>query len=319
MRNTLYTRDNLYVLHSLNSQSVDLIYLDPPFNSKRMYSAPIGSKAAGSSFKDMWTWQDVNEAYLEALIDRYPALVRFIESIQDTHGKAMMAYITYMTQRLIEMYRVLKDTGSLYLHVDPTASHYLKIVLDRIFDKENFRNEIIWQRNQKRGKGSQYSSKKFGANTDTIFFYSKSDSYYLNITRKLNEEERLLKFKKADKEGHRYYTGIPIFRSKSMGERPNLCFEWRGFKNPYPSGWRLSKERLEEEYQKGNIVILSNGKLERRMYEQDYEGLPLDNNWVDIPRISKKESLGYPTQKPLALLQRIIKASSNLGDVVLDR
>ncbi|MBC6400614.1 MAG: modification methylase EcaI, partial [Ekhidna sp.] len=204
-------------------------------------------------------------------------------------------------------------------HVDPTASHYLKIVLDRIFDKENFRNEIIWQRNQKRGKGSQYSSKKFGANTDTIFFYSKSDSYYLNITRKLNEEERLLKFKKADKEGHRYYTGIPIFRSKSMGERPNLCFEWRGFKNPYPSGWRLSKERLEEEYQKGNIVILSNGKLERRMYEQDYEGLPLDNNWVDIPRISKKESLGYPTQKPLALLQRIIKASSNLGDVVLDR
>ena len=144
MTNTLYTNDNLYILHGLNSESVDLIYLDPPFNSKRIYSGPIGSKAAKASFKDMWTWADVNEAYLEKLVDQYPALVSFIESIYGLHSSAMMAYITYMTQRLIELHRVLKPTGSLYLHVDPTASHYLKLVLDRIFGKRNFRNEIAW-------------------------------------------------------------------------------------------------------------------------------------------------------------------------------
>ena len=134
MQNTLFTNDNLFVLHGLNSNLVDLIYIDPPFNSKRMYSAPVGSKAAGSSFKDMWGWEDVNEAYLEKLIEKYPSMVRFIQSIQEIHSKAMMSYITYMTQRIIEMHRILKTTGSFYLHCDPTASHYLKVILDFIFD-----------------------------------------------------------------------------------------------------------------------------------------------------------------------------------------
>jgi site-specific DNA-methyltransferase (adenine-specific) len=137
--NTLYTNDNLFILNGLNSNLVDLIYLDPPFNSKRFYSAPIGSKAAGTSFKDMWTWQDVNEAYLEILADKYPQLTKYISSIGGIHSKPMMSYLTYMAQRIIEMHRVLKDTGSLYLHCDPTASHYLKIVLDEIFGKNNFR------------------------------------------------------------------------------------------------------------------------------------------------------------------------------------
>jgi site-specific DNA-methyltransferase (adenine-specific) len=141
-QNTLYTNDNLFILNGLNSNLVDLIYLDPPFNSKRFYSAPIGSKAAGSSFKDMWTWEDVNEAYLEILATKYPALTTFIASTGIIHSKAMKAYLTYMAQRVIEMHRVLKDTGSLYLHCDPTASHYLKVVLDEIFGRDNFRNEI---------------------------------------------------------------------------------------------------------------------------------------------------------------------------------
>jgi site-specific DNA-methyltransferase (adenine-specific) len=121
--NTLYTNDNLFILSGMNSNFVDLIYLDPPFNTKRIYSAPIVGKAAGISFKDMWTWQDVNEAYLETLADKYPSLTKYIVSIGGIHSKAMMAYLTYMAQRIIEMHRVLKDTGSIYLHCDPTASH----------------------------------------------------------------------------------------------------------------------------------------------------------------------------------------------------
>ena len=143
-RNTLYTHDNLYVLSGLNSESVDLIYLDPPFNSKRMYSAPVGSKAAGSSFKDMWTWKDVDEFNLDTLAVNFPALAKYIASVGAIHSKPMTAYLTYMAQRIIEMHRVLKETGSLYLHCDPTASHYLKSLLDGIFCKNNFRNEIIW-------------------------------------------------------------------------------------------------------------------------------------------------------------------------------
>ena len=122
--NTLYTNDNLYVLSGLNSESVDLIYLDPPFNSKRTYSAPVGSKAAGASFKDMWTWKDVDEYYLDSLAGHSPALTKYIASTGEIHGKPMMAYLTYMSQRIVEMHRILKDTGSLYLHCDPTAGHY---------------------------------------------------------------------------------------------------------------------------------------------------------------------------------------------------
>jgi DNA modification methylase len=320
MKNTLFTNDNLFILNGMNSECVDLIYLDPPFNSKRTYSAPVGSKSAGASFKDMWTWEDVNDGYLDKLVDSYPMLVYFIKSIQVSHGKAMMAYITYMTQRLIEMHRILKSTGSLYLHCDPTASHYLKQLLDFIFGKKNFRNEIIWQRNDGRAKGSQYASKKFGANTDTILFYTKSDTFYFKGNANITEDNKeVIKiFPKIDDNGRRYNTATPIFRAKGMGDRPNLCYEWRGFRNPYPSGWRLSKERLEEEYQKGNIVIRDDGKLERRKYFDEYIGTPIDNNWTDIPRVMGGESTGYPTQKPLALLERIIKSSSKEGDIVFD-
>ena len=143
-RNTLYTNDNLYVLSGLDSGLVDLIYLDPPFNTKRTYSAPVGSKAAGTSFKDMWTWKDVDEYHLDTLADQFPALARYIASVGTIHSKPMMAYLTYMAQRIVEMHRILKETGSLYLHCDATASHYLKSLLDGIFGKQGFRNEIVW-------------------------------------------------------------------------------------------------------------------------------------------------------------------------------
>ncbi len=266
MKNTLFTNDNLFILHGLNSESVDLIYLDPPFNSKRMYSAPIGSKAASTSFKDMWTWADVDEGYLDKIADKYPFLSKFIQSIEGIGGKAMMSYCVYMTQRIIEMHRILKITGSFYLHCDPTASHYLKLILDDIFNRDNFRNEITWCYT-----GPSASKKNFPKKHDIIFRYSKSDNYYFDA------DSVRIKYKAL-------HTDKGQDSAKIWGE----------------SG-KLQDEKTRQEY------------LDRGKIPEDW--------WIDISsggHISPKERTGYPTQKPLALLHRIIKASSKEGDVVLD-
>ena len=195
--NTLYTNDNLFILNGLNSNLVDLIYLDPPFNTKRLYSAPVGSKAAGTSFKDMWTWEDVNEAYLANLDIRFPGLMDFIMGVGKIHSKSMMAYLTYMAQRIIEMHRVLKDAGSLYLHCDPTASHYLKILLDEIFGKNNFRNEIVWCYT-----GGTDSKTTWQKKHDIILFYSKSINYTLNPYFVPFKENTIKRFNKIDDDGN---------------------------------------------------------------------------------------------------------------------
>ena len=258
--NTLYTNDNLFILNGMNSNLVDLIYLDPPFNSKRFYSAPIGTKAAGSSFKDMWTWQDVHEAYLDTLAVKYPELTRFIATIGKIHSKAMMAYLTYMAQRIIEMHRILKDTGSLYLHCDPTASHYLKIVLDEIFGKTNFRNEIVWCYK----RPSAPKQKQLPRLHDIIFWYSKSREWTFN--------------KEA----------IRVPYAQSSVNR---------------AGYAANVSKMTD----GGVVELT-------------EGGKLPEDWWDIPMLkgNSREATGYPTQKPLALLKRIILASSNEGDIVFD-
>ena len=322
-QNTLYTGDNLYILNGLNSEIADLIYLDPPFNSNRMYDSPLGG---GTNFSDIWVWKDIDEDYLDEMQTEYPQLVDWIKLISSSNSKSTMAYITYMAQRLIQMHRILKPTGSLYYHCDPTAGAYVKEMLDFIFGGNNFRNEIIWQRN-KTAKGSQHKAKRFGVNTDCIYFYTKSDDYYFNanfIEKELDE-----KFPKIDEDGRRYNTATPLYCSKSMGERPNLCYKWHGFSCPHPSGWRLSKERMDEEYAKGNIVIIEekgldgkiiSRKIERRAYLDEYEGFKLDNLWTDIPRLTgkSKEYVGQRTQKPLKLLNRIINASCPVGGLVVD-
>ncbi|GHT54046.1 hypothetical protein AGMMS49982_18110 [Bacteroidia bacterium] len=257
--NTLYTEDNLFILTGLNSNLVDLIYLDPPFNSKRMYSAPVGSKAAGASFKDMWTWEDVNEHYLDTLAKNYPALTKYIASIGVIHSKAMSAYLTYMAQRIIEMYRILKDTGSLYLHCDPTASHYLKVLLDEIFGKNNFRNEIIWCY---RGGGTP--KKDFGRRHDVIFRYSKSDNYTF-----VSDSVR-----------------IP-YQAEGMGRSDDTMW-----------GKHKGMDKVYKPHPLGKV--------------------PEDWWQMNILNANDPERTGYPTQKPLALLHRIIKASSNEGDIVFD-
>jgi len=257
--NTLYTNDNLFILNGLNSNLVDLIYLDPPFNSKRLYSAPVGSRAAGASFKDMWTWEDVNEEYLNTLAKNYPALTAFIASIGAIHSDAMKAYLTYMAQRIIEMHRVLKDTGSLYLHCDPTASHYLKVVLDEIFGKNNFRNEIIWCY---RGGGSP--KKDFSRRHDVIFRYSKSVEYTF------------------------------------IADRIRIPYQAEGLGRTDDAMW--GKHKGTDKIYKPNPL----GKI------------PEDWWLMNVLNANDPERTGYPTQKPLALLHRIIKASSNEGDIVMD-
>jgi len=258
-RNTLYTNDNLYVLSGLNSESVDLIYLDPPFNTKRMYSAPVGSKAAGASFKDMWTWKDVDEYYLDSLADNFPALAKYIASIGAIHSKPMMAYLTYMAQRIVEMYRILKNTGSFYLHCDSTASHYLKSLLDGIFGKQGFRNEIVWCY---RGGGSPKNS--FGRRHDTIFRYSKSDELIFN----------------ADA------VRVP-YQAEGINRKDDAMW-----------GKHKGKDTAYKPHPLGKI--------------------PEDWWVINILNANDPERTGYPKQKPLALLKRIILASSNEGDIVMD-
>ena len=173
---TIFCNDNLYILRGLDTESVDLIYLDPPFNSNRTYSAPIGSEAAGSAFKDTWTLSDVDDAWHGEIAERQPALYQAIHASELTHGKGMKSYLIMLAVRLLEMKRVLKPTGSIYLHCDPTASHYIKLVMDSVFGKDNFRNEIAWKRINvpKSTKG------KFGSVHDSILLYSKSSSITFN-------------------------------------------------------------------------------------------------------------------------------------------
>lgn len=322
---TLFTGDNLYVLRGIKSCSVDLIYLDPPFNSKHDYAAPIGSKAAGAAFKDTWTLSDIDEAWVGEIAEVNEGIYKILEMVREVMGKSTLSYLIYMTIRIIEMRRILKKTGTLYLHCDPTMSHYLKCIMDAIFGKNGFKNEIVWKRTASGQKGSQYAQKTFGSNHDIILVYGKDSkkSVFYAPKQPLTEAERLAKFPKIDDKGRRYNTATPIFRAPSMGPRPNLCYTWRGITNPHPSGWRLKKSVLEEEYQKGNVEILTkkDGKLHpvRKKYEKDYRGENMGDIWSDINPVGRgAEDLGYPTQKPLALLERIISSATLKGDWVLD-
>ena len=195
---TIFCHDNLEILRGINSNCIDLIYLDPPFNTKKIFTAPIGSSAEGAEFSDIFKEEDVKEEWLGLIEENYPKIHDLIEGVKNFSTKSNWCYLAYMTIRLIECHRVLKDIGSLYLHCDTTMSHYLKLLLDCIFEEGNFRNEIIWKRVFGAGKSSQFKQKKFGTNTDSIFLYSKSENYYLNTFKELNIEETKKKFTLVD-------------------------------------------------------------------------------------------------------------------------
>jgi site-specific DNA-methyltransferase (adenine-specific) len=324
--NILHFGDNLDVLRTMPAASIDLIYLDPPFNSNASYNVLYGTKRGGASkaqshaFKDTWSWGPEAKRALEETAERHLQAGAILDSLYKVFGSSnMMAYVAMMGVRLIELHRVLKPTGSLYLHCDPTASHYLKAVLDAIFGVANFRNEIVWLRS-KNPKGSQHASRKYSPHTDSILYYGKTDDapfFEENIRLPLTPAELAEKYNRADEHGP--YMDGPILRSASMGERPNLVYEYKGF-TPGPYGWRVEIDKLKEIDAAGNLGWSASGAPRRKLRPEDDRGDPVGNFWGDIAPVNSQaeERVGYSTQKPLELLERIILASSKKGELVLD-
>jgi site-specific DNA-methyltransferase (adenine-specific) len=320
--NTLFYGDNLFILREhIPSESVDLIYLDPPFNSSRNYNVlfkdekGVDSESQITAFEDTWHWNLAAEhTYSELLTEAPDHVAKMIESLRDFIGtNQMMAYLTMMTVRLIELHRVLKSTGSLYLHCDPTASHYLKIILDTIFSPQNFRNEIIWERHE-----GHSDAKRFGSTHDVIFCYQKSKDALFNKIYAPYSREQLGRYR-PDQTG-RLYTGQDL---TAAGWSANRSIEWRGVSPGSNRHWMWSIEEMERLLAEGKILLRQDGKPRKdgyKTYLDEMPGKSVGDVWTDIDRIpnTSGERLGYPTQKPLALLDRIIEASSNSGDVVLD-
>jgi DNA modification methylase len=331
--NKLFYGDNLEIFRKyIKDESVDLCYIDPPFNSKRNYNQiynNIGQedKAQAQAFVDTWTWDTIAAQGFDEIVSNFNGVfakktIDLVIGLEKVLGRgSLFSYLVHLTLRIAEIYRVLKPTGSFYLHCDSSASHYLKIILDSIFcsQKGEFRNEIIWVRSTN-PKGSQFNNKKFSPFTDTILYYTKSQEAFLDIgciRRELTKEELEKKYDRFDKKGR--FTDGPIIRGASMGERPNLVYEYKGYK-PDKYGWRIEKNKLEEIDKEGNLGWSNNGKPYRKIRPETDKGEPVGNMWNDISLLNSQsaERLGYPTQKPEALLERIIKASSKEGDVVLD-
>ena len=328
MSNALFFGDNLHVLRSgrIAAESVDLVYLDPPFNSNANYNvlfrSPTGDKSRAQiqAFEDTWHWGEEAEiAYSEAMAAGTGAapIIRALKSFLGTND--MMAYLVMMAVRLIELRRVMKSTGSLYLHCDPTASHYLKVLLDGVFGPQNFRNEVVWLRS-KNPKGSQHVNTKYSPHTDSLLYYVKSPAappLSEEIRIILSPEEIAEKYSNEDKFG-RWVDG-PILRSSSMGPRPNLVYEYKGF-TPGEAGWRVNIHQLQEIDRAGNLYWTATGGPRRKFRPGDDRGNPVGNFWGDISPVNSQaeERIGYPTQKPLKLLERVVLASSKPGDVILD-
>lgn len=320
MGNHLYYGDNLKVLReSIKDSSVDLIYLDPPFNSNASYNVlfkgPQGndSTAQIEAFDDTWQWgEEAETAFAEVLRSPNGAAAEMLRAMRAFLGEnAMMAYLAMMAVRMLELHRVLKPTGSLYLHCDTTASHYLKILLDAVFGPQNYGNEISWVRSQPKS----HNSRNFAKSRDIILRYTKSGNAFFRKVFKAHDQAYLEKFYRfSEPDGRRYQLGDLTNPNKN---RPNLTYEFLGVHRV----WRWTKERMQAAYEAGMIVQSSPGSIPRvKRYLDDLEGTAVDDNWSDIEHLhgSNRETLGYPTQKPVALLERILNASSNPGDVVLD-
>ena len=313
---TVWVGDNLHVMRGINSECIDLIYLDPPFNSNQDYAAPIGSIAAGAAFKDTWTLSDIDVHEHGELADRHPAAYSVIEAARNASGKSMMSYLIMMAVRLIEMERILKPTGSIYLHCDPTASHYLKLMLDTIFGGENYRNEIVWKRTS-----SHNDAKRFGKIHDIIFYYAKSAKAVSFTPIYVDYSEDYLNEKFKQDENGRWYKLENMTAPYRGGSGGRFLFHG---KVPGPTRmWSKNEKTMERLWQEGRIKTGRDGKprLDGLIeYLDEKEGMPVQDWWDDILRVgnTSKERLGYPTQKPIALLDRIIEASSNEGDIVFD-
>lgn len=323
--NQLYFGDNLEVLRRyLKDESVDLIYLDPPFNSNADYNVLFaerdGAKSASQikAFLDTWHWDESAErAYNEFIVSAPYGASKALEAFRTLLGRNdLSAYLVMMAPRLVELHRVLKPTGSIYLHCDPTASHYLKLLMDAVFGKENFRNEIIWKRSH-----AHNSAKRYGCNHDVIFFYSKTPRMAWYPVYQRHDPMYIEKhYRHVDSEGRRYKHENPT----GAGLRSGITGQpWRGI-DPSAKGrhWAKTHDEMERLDKRGLIYWPNKEKSWPyiKTYLDENKGVPAQDLWTDVDPINMmaQERLGYPTQKPEALLERIIKASSNEGDVVLD-
>src|SRR5579859_733256 len=323
--NTLFYGDNLPILREyIPDESVDLVYLDPPFNSNRSYNVLFRNESGTESesqitaFEDTWHWNRAAEQTYNELITQAPTRVgTMIGALLQIVGRnQMMAYLVMMGARLVELHRVLKPTGSLYLHCDPTASHYLKLVLDTIFSPQNFVNEIIWKRTTAHGNSRQ-GARHFGRIADSILFYAKTSEYTWNqLFSNYSEEYLASKYRNIEPGTNRRYR-LDNLTGPGGASKGNARYEFLGVTRY----WRYSRENMERLYSEGRIVQSKPGTVPSyKRYLDEMEGQPIQAVWTDIDPINSQaiERLGYPTQKPLALLERIIEASSNPGDVVLD-
>jgi site-specific DNA-methyltransferase (adenine-specific) len=315
--NTLFYGDNLGILREyIPDESIDLIYLDPPFNSNRNYNvlfkdeSGTDSEAQITAFEDTWHWnQAAQDAYDYLATESGNHVSKMIGSLRDFIGtNQMMAYLVMMATRLVELHRVLKSTGSLYLHCDPTASHYLKIILDVIFGPLSFRNEIVWQRTS-----AHNDPRRYGANIDILLYYTKGSTWTWNQQYVPHSAEYITRFRQVDPDGRRWTDADLTAKGLSGG---GYEYEYKGSR----SLWRCPRETMERLDAEGRLHFTHAGGIRLKRYLDDTPGVPLQALWDDISPINSQasERLGYPTQKPLALLERIIQTSSNLGDMTLD-
>ena len=327
MTNTLYYGDNLEVLRRyVPDESVDLVYLDPPFNSNASYNVLFKERSGEESpaqikaFTDTWEWTQESERVYEREIITNPdapsAVKEMISAFRQFVGaNAMMAYLVMMAPRLVELRRVLKPTGSIYLHCDPTASHYLKLLMDTVFGQQQFRNEVQWRRygaHNDVGQGSRH----FGRVHDILLVYAKGKEPIWNqVFTPLDPQYVASTYRYVEPETDRRFTTTPL-TGPGGAEKGNPVYEWNG----HTRAWRYSKETMERLDREGRLYYSRTGYPRRKLYLDESRGVPAQDVWNDIRSLSggHKERLGYPTQKPQALLERIIQASSNEGDVVLD-
>ena len=304
----LYQLDNLDVLRGINSNTIDLIATDPPFNKGRDFHATPESLSAGASFQDRWNWDDdIHGPWIDLIKDSHPDVWNVIESANTSYGQDMGAFLCFLGVRILEMHRVLKDTGSIYLQCDPTASHYIKTLLDAIFGKKNFRNEIVWKRKHEK---HNLAKNRLPVIHDSIFWYVKSDRTTYNIQYEPYSDAYVeSNYKHIDERGR--YSTFPCTNDAGG----NKEYEFRGIRR----AWRFSPETMQRLWDDGMLTQAKpTSPFRYKKYLDTDAGIKVDDLWLNFPSPRGASSTGYPTQKPLELYERIIRASSNPGDLVLD-
>ncbi len=322
--NTLYYGDNLEIMQRyLPDDSVDLVYADPPFKSNQNYNVLFqekdGSRAASQilAFEDTWTWGQEDESVFADLVTAGGKVADVLQAFRQFIGPCdMLAYLVMMAPRLVECRRVLKKSGSMYLHCDPAASHYLKLLMDAVFGPANFRTEIVWKRSSAHSDAKQGRA-QHGRIHDVILFYTKSDEWFWNQVNLVHGEEYVATKYPYTEEGTGRRYGLWDMSGPGGAAKGNPSYEVMGVTR----FWRYSQDKMSEMIKQGLVIQPRPGAVPRqKRYLDESAGVPLQDIWSDIPPINSQaaERLGYPTQKPVALLERIIRSSCPENGVVLD-